>query len=368
MFDKKKHTARRRALAHIYSKSYLLASSDFQSLSGTLLFDRLLPGLDSAARTGEGIDVMELALTAGAEFMSAYAMGTNNGMDYLRNGKEQERRHYLENSKRKLRNPAASQNAIKELEDQCSRMCEMAKVTVEKEKANTANTPNGGSNPPATYPVVYAQLSASMLSSELATTEQDISRHIASELLDSIEAGREGIGISLTYTLHELSQRPTMQSALHKELMTLNQPFKYPCENQPSTSTMRELDALPLLDAVLTETLRLRAPAPGPQRRVVPEQGAIVEGYFIPASVTISSSPYCIHRHQGAYPEADVWRPERWMIPGSAKEKQPKPNNDENGELEKGRGQNDPRRWFWTFGSGGKMCIGSNFSLLGKFS
>jgi len=33
-------------------------------------------------------------------------------------------------------------------------------------------------------------------------------------------------------------------------------------------------------------------------------------------------------------------------------------------DLETGRDDNNPRRWFWAFGNGGRMCIGSNFMLL----
>ena len=116
------------------------------------------------------------------------------------------------------------------------------------------------------------------------------------------------------------------------------------------------------------ETLRLHSPSPTPQRRIVPKGGAVIDGYFIPAGVTISSLPYALHRHVGAYPEPEEWKPERWMNAPSAKKTQRSAHEDDDrAESDKAAAGNDnPRRWFWSFGSGTTMCLGSNFALVGK--
>jgi hypothetical protein len=305
--------------------------------------------------------------------MSMYGMGTGNGLDLVRRGREEERKRYLENGKRKLRNLKGANRAAKELEDQFFELCEktddlLRRVTPgreegkdngHKEKELSESHAHEDSESPTTYPVVFAQLCHSIPTKEGVTDRLEILYLAASELLDSIEAAREGIGISLTYAMHQLSQRPALQSTLRDELVKLTPPLKYPPSQEIlSTSTLRQLDSLALLDGIVMETLRVHASAPGPQRRLVPEGGAVVEGYFIPAGVTIHSSPYCLHRHEGAYPDANVWRPERWMEIRGAKN---------SGGWGKGKAEDDPRKWFWVFGSGGKMCIGSNFSLLGKF-
>jgi len=153
-----------------------------------------------------------------------------------------------------------------------------------------------------------------------------------------------------------------------KELTTAELPLTYPLQHQLlSTSILRKLDGLPLLDAVITETLRLHPSAPGPQRRFVPKGGTIIDGYFIPAGATISSAPYCLHRYKDVYPEAELWKPERWIGTADSTNEQPI-TLDEGGEgLENGKVEHDPRRWFWAFGSGGRMCVGNHFALVGKF-
>ena len=373
MFSARQHATRKRMLSHLYSKSYLFASSNFQRAAQVVVFERLMPILDCAAQTGDGVDVYALGRAAPAELMSMYGMGTANGLDLVPQGREEERKRYLENGKRKLRNLKWAKMAAKELEDQLFELCEKAVDLLRqvspgreeredeghKEMGNSENHAHEDSESPTTYPVVFAQLYNSIPTKEGVTDRLETLHLAASELLDSIEAGREGIGISLTYAMHQLSQRPALQLTLHDELMKLTPPLTYPPSQEAlSTSTLRQLDSLALLDGIVMETLRVHAPEPGPQRRLVPEGGAVVEGYFIPAGVTIHSSPYCLHRYEGVYPDANVWRPERWMeIRG----------NKDSGEWGKGKAEDDPRRWFWAFGSGGKMCIGSNFSLLGKF-
>jgi hypothetical protein len=110
------------------------------------------------------------------------------------------------------------------------------------------------------------------------------------------------------------------------------------------------IDSLPLLDATLRETLRLHAAAPGPQPRVTPFTSTpiSINGYGnIPGGVKVSSSAYTLHRNPEIYPNPIEWLPERWLEP-------------EPGKIE------NMRRSFWAFGSGGRMCLGSNFALQGN--
>ena len=369
--------------SQIYSKSYLLSSVDFQMLSQILLFERLLPILNDAAETGQVVDMYELACATGAEVMAAYQMGTGNGMDIVRKGKEYERRVYLENGKKKLMETKGYKKAAKQLEVECLEMLKKAedflrssssapddsKGNMDDENMGTDQVIENRSGSTSTYPVVYAQLRASITEKEQPKNVQETLRLIGSEFLDNIEAARLGVGIVVTYAMYEISLHPGLQSSLRKELMTLEMPLSYPpCKNIFSTSVLRQLDGFPLLDAVLTETLRLHSPIPGPLPRLVPKGGTVIEGYFIPAGVNINSSAYCLHRSQVAYPEANLWKPERWMEIRNAASGQEFQNGGDGGELEKSRREDDPRRWFWVFGSGGRMCSGNNFALLCKSS
>jgi cytochrome P450 len=332
------HAKRKKLVSRIWNKSFLLQSSNFAALCDDICLERLLPILESG---GEGVDIFEIGCALGAEFISTFEFGTGNGMDIVRVGREKERKHYLELGKRKLRGLEGKEKATKELERQCLVMC--------REAERSMVTANKGEESASKFPVVYNHLLVSLSASETSSSPREIELLMASELLDNIEAGREGIGISLTYATHELCLHSSVQSALRNELRTLSLAFASSQSQKLSSSDLRDLDRLPFLESIVTETLRLRMPAPGPQRRKLPKEGAVIEGHFIPAGATIHSSPYIMNRNEDAFPEPDIWRPERWLKKG-----------DVDGELERGA----DRRWLLSFGMGGRMCLGNHFSTL----
>jgi hypothetical protein len=287
--------------------------------------------------------------------MSAYQVGLESGLDLTSPGREAVRKKHLDNGKRKLRNLTGSKRAAKELEDECFQTCLEADEFVRSAKKKDAipgKTASGlnlqGSSrlPTTTCPVIFAQLNTSIPEEEGVETPTETLRLIASEFLDNIEAARVGIGITLTYAMYRLSQRPDLQSKLHNELMALTEQLTYPLRGSLSNSLLRQIDNVALLDAIVSETLRVHPSAPGPQYRAVPEGGVVIDGHFFPAGVWISTSPYCLHRHAGTYPTPDEWKPERWVA---------------------GEKEGDLRRWFGPFGKGSRMCMGSNFALIGKF-
>jgi cytochrome P450 len=372
MLDPRKHATRRRMVSNLFSKSYLLGSADFSALSQAIIFGRLLPIIDEAASVGSGVDVFEISCAVAAEMMSAYQVGLESSIDLTSPGREAARKRHMENGRRKLRNLKGSKQAAKELEDECFTTCLKADESLrsagvhEKEsitgKAGEHLVQDGSRQSITTRPVIFAQLSASIPANEGVKTATDTLRLIASELLDNIEAARLGIGITVTYAMYQLSQRQDLQSKLRDEFTALRLP-RYPLLGLLSKPVLHSIDSIALLDAVVMETLRVHSSAPGPQYRAVPEGGVIVDGYFIPAGVWISTSPYCLHRHAGAYPDADEWKPERWMTARNTEAEQSVDSAPGGEEAQ----EDDPRRWFWAFGKGGRMCVGSNFSLIGKY-
>jgi cytochrome P450 len=350
------HATRRRIVSPVFTKSYILGSVDFQRLTQELLFDRLMPVFDEAAETGRGVDVFELSCAIGAEFTSAYLLGTESCFDIVRNGTEQKRKEYLLAGKTKLLEVKGSAEAAKQLEDLGLDMCRKAEAFLTLTREGKSEVDENG-EPASTYPVVFAQLLDSIPQKEGIKNHEETMTLIASELLDNTEAGRIGIGFSLTYVLHELTLQPALQSALREEVMTLDPLLTYPPgANRITTTMLRKLDSLPLLNAVMMETVRLRNPVRFPTRRLVPQGGTVIDGFFIPGGTTVSSSAYTLHMNGDAFPEPTKWIPQRWLnLP------------DDHGDTEKGgRLPNDPRRWYWAFTSGSKMCTGNHFAFLGK--
>ena len=114
----------------------------------------------------------------------------------------------------------------------------------------------------------------------------------------------------------------------------------------------KSIDNLPLLEAIVTETLRLHAPIPGIQPRVTPKPSCSLAGYDnIPAGIRVNAQAYSLHRNPQVFPDPESWQPKRWLKEENSLE-----------ELE------ERRRWFWAFGSGGRMCVGSNLALQGMRS
>ena len=86
-------------------------------------------------------------------------------------------------------------------------------------------------------------------------------------------------GIGLSYITYVLAKHPEYFDPLAKELS------KY---TDVDSFKSTELEQLPLLNAVIRETLRLWPPAPSTVARVTPPQGASFGGYFIPPGVLAS--------------------------------------------------------------------------------
>jgi cytochrome P450 len=65
--------------------------------------------------------------------------------------------------------------------------------------------------------------------------------------------------------------------------------------------TVKELDALSYLDAVVCETLRVRPTAPDGQPRVSHNVGTALLVAHVPANVRISTYPYVLHHDEAVF-------------------------------------------------------------------
>ena len=87
---------------------------------------------------------------------------------------------------------------------------------------------------------------------------------IASEMIDHLAAGHETSAITLTYLSWQLSLNIPLQDALRAELLALEPNMLLQSSESPgSIPNPRDLDSLPLLHAVLMETLTPARRHPG---------------------------------------------------------------------------------------------------------
>jgi cytochrome P450 len=71
---------------------------------------------------------------------------------------------------------------------------------------------------------------------------------------------------------------------------------------------------------VIHETLRFHPNTGLILERVVPKEGAVIDGYALPAGTIVGVNAWTIHFDKSIYGEdVDVFRPERWLETCDAK-------------------------------------------------
>jgi cytochrome P450 len=366
-------------ISNIYSKSNIHSSPALAQQAKVILSERLLPIITSysdSARSSDGVDVHDLWNATTMDFITAYLFGLKNGSNFLHN--ESYRRHWFQlyHSRKTYTffsqelprlsrffkyfyihlTPTWVDDANRELEAWTKDRCD-ATFAYFKEGSVAKDTD------PANEPVVFGSLLSGIKKEEKKGSESVLNDttlrypklSVASEMIDHLAAGHETSGITMTYLSWHLSQNLALQDALRKELLTLSPNMLLSSgssmQNIPSS---KDLDNLPLLHAVLMETLRLRAAIPGGQPRMTPNPScSLGEFTDIPGGVRVGAQAHSIHRNAEVFPDPEKWDHKRWM-------------DSENGYTEEQRRERD--RHFWAFSSGGRMCVGSNFAMYGRSS
>lgn len=140
---------------------------------------------------------------------------------------------------------------------------------------------------------VFAQLDPEELkNSAFPLTEQDI----RVEAGNFIVAGADTTAIGMTYLTYAVLANPALREELENEVSGLPEGFGD-----------RECEELPLLNAVVNETLRLYGAAPGSLPRTVPKGGANLVGHYLPEGTVVITQAWSLHRDERLWPEAERW-------------------------------------------------------------
>ncbi|KKY27265.1 putative cytochrome p450 [Phaeomoniella chlamydospora] len=176
----------------------------------------------------------------------------------------------------------------------------------------------------------------------------------ASECMDQIFAGMDTTGDTLSYLIYHLSlpRNRSLQESLHNELRALSLPKDHA---QPLTQQqLNSIITAPYIDALVKETLRAFAAGDTALQRIVPRGGRVLDNYFLPEGTTIGGAPLIVnyseevfkmHDSNGQELSVTDWHPSRWLLASP----------EQHLEMD---------RRLWTFGSGGRGCIGKNLAVL----
>lgn len=108
------------------------------------------------------------------------------------------------------------------------------------------------------------------------------------------------------------------------------------------TSSALAGDAIPLLDGLLNEALRLYPPVPITLPRVVPANGETIEGRFVPGGTTVGINHLSTYHSETNFHQPAEFIPERWTSDESGRE--------------------DLKASFQPFSIGPRSCLGKNLA------
>ncbi|TKA76250.1 hypothetical protein B0A49_03101 [Cryomyces minteri] len=143
----------------------------------------------------------------------------------------------------------------------------------------------------------------------LAKTPTDIvpltDNEIGMETGNFVFAGTDTTSTTLTYLFWQLAQRSEWQDRLRVELAST--------QLVDGVAAFSDLAECRILDAVVSETLRLHPAAPASLQRETPAGGRELGGYFIPAGTVVSMQCYTTQRNPSVFPDPENFDPARWL-------------------------------------------------------
>jgi cytochrome P450 len=158
---------------------------------------------------------------------------------------------------------------------------------------------------------------------------------LIAEVSIMFNAGSDTTGIALTNVLYWLIKHPQCLKKLRRELDTV-------LEENEDIAPYDKVKHLPYLRACLDESLRITPPNTMSIPRVTPPEGLNIMDEWIPGGTTVHCPPYAMHRNEEVFPDAESYKPERWLHENSK----------------------DLQQYFLTFSTGARGCIGRNITYL----
>ena len=168
-------------------------------------------------------------------------------------------------------------------------------------------------------------------------------RQLLAYLFMNINAGSDTIGSSVRAVFYYLLKNPDSLAELMGELQQAHKDGKLTVP----LPTWPECQALPYLNAVIKEALRLNPALALPMERVVPDgPGLTIDYHTFPPGTIVGINPWVLQRDPRIFGEdAEQWEPKRWL--------------DKDAERLKHMDHH-----LLSFGAGKRTCLGRNIAML----
>ncbi|KAL2200155.1 cytochrome P450 monooxygenase-like protein [Corynascus similis CBS 632.67] len=132
-----------------------------------------------------------------------------------------------------------------------------------------------------------------------AKTKRDqLNLHGDAQLI--VIAGSDSVAAALTHIFFHLAWDSVLVKRLQAEIDAL-----------PDISH-DNLMTVPLLDAVINETMRLHPPVPSGTQRMTPREGLWIGDHFVPGDTIVQVPSYTVFRDERAFAYPNEFIPERW--------------------------------------------------------
>jgi cytochrome P450 len=343
MMQEEPHRRRKKMVGRPYLKTSLMADGAWQVLQSRLA-EELRSSLGYLAGLGaEEVELYDLFFAWSVTSTSAFIFGEGGSLNLLHDldGARRVRERYSAQRDRQIwvsllpfpeswlrwMGLSRDQRWIWEMQDRA-------------ERHQNLGTAGEG------QPTVYAYMKEALLreTAPQGGKTQDLSRRerssISAEMQDHVIAAIDTSTATLATCawLLSLEQNRKWQDRLREEVASF------------SSSEVRapDVDQLPILNAIIKETLRLYPPAAGSQPRVTTKTTVLgPKGHevTVPPNVAVHAQAWTLHRNGEVFEDPEGWRPERWLDRGQ----------------DQGRREMDA--WFWAFGSGSRKCLGENLAM-----
>jgi len=157
-------------------------------------------------------------------------------------------------------------------------------------------------------------------------------RQVRDEAMTIFLAGHETTANALMWTWYLLSQDASAERALHEEVDGVL---------RGRLPTIADISALPCVERIVTEAMRLYPPAWIIGRRAI--RPYPMNGYTAPERSILIMSPWIVHRDARYYPNPERFEPDRWTPAFKAAM---------------------PPFAYFPFGGGPRRCIGESFAWM----